>query len=133
MLLQGHRRENLLRDVMANTITIEGREVELVWSNRTARLYLARASKAGINPFRLIGKAKTRLYGIAAIIWCFLPADEHSRHETPEDLFAAMSEDEWNSDQVATAITALFADMEPSKPEKKSTSMKSPLPESNSD
>jgi len=113
-----------------NTITIEGRKAELAWTQRTARLYLARASKAGIDPFKLIAKPKTQLYGIAALIWCFLPSDEHARHESPEDLFAAMSEEEWQSDDIAKAITALFADMEPQSAEKKSTSKRSHSPAS---
>jgi hypothetical protein len=106
-----------------NSITIEGRTVNLQWTQRTARLYLARASKAGIDPFKLIGKPKTQIYGIAALIWCFLPADEYARHESPEDLFASMSEDEWQSDTIAAAIAGLFEEMEPQSTEKKSTSM----------
>jgi hypothetical protein len=104
-----------------NTITIDGRTVKLEWTQRTARLYLARSSKAGIEPFKLISKPKTQLYGIAALIWCFLPADEYARHESPEDLFAAMSEDEWQSETIAAAIAGLFEEMEPIKAEKKST------------
>jgi hypothetical protein len=113
-----------------NSITIDGRRVELVWTQRAARLYVARASKAGVNPFALLRRPKTRVFGIAALIWCFLPADEYARHDSPEELFAAMSEDEWESDSIAAAIAGLFAEMEPQSAEKKSTSMKSPLPES---
>ena len=117
---------------MRQPIQIAGRKVELEWTQRTARLFSVRCSKAGVDPFKLISKPKTRVYGIAAFIWAILPAEEYARHETPEDLFAEITEAEWEGDEIANALTAIFEQMAPQTAEKKSTSMKSPSPGSNS-
>lgn len=116
---------------MSRTLTIEGRAVELEWSQRSSRLYVARASKLGQDPLSLMGKPAHRIHAVSAFFWLLLPPAEHAKYDTPADLFAAMSDEEFNSEQAVETLLGLFDDIAPPA-EKKSTASNLHLPASNS-
>jgi hypothetical protein len=116
---------------MIRPITIGGRVIELEWSQRTARLYVVRSAKLGLDPLSLMGKPAQRVYAVAAFFWLLLPPAEHAKFDNPEELFATMSDEEFNSPETLETLIALFDDINPPA-EKKSTSKNSPSPASSS-
>lgn len=118
---------------MIHKINIGGRDVEFAWNKRAARLHLVRCSKADVEPFKLMAKPRTRIYGMAALLWSLLPDADYDKFKTPEDLFAEIDEKEWESEQTMSTFAGLFEDMAEPSDEKKSTLRKSPSPGSSSD
>jgi hypothetical protein len=116
---------------MSRPLTIAGRTVELEWTQHTARLYVVRSAKLGLDPLAIMGQPARRIYAIAAFFWLLLPPAEHAKFATPEDLFAAMSEEEFDAPETVETLLGLFEDINPT-PEKKSTSKNSPSPALNS-
>jgi len=119
---------------MTHACTIAGRAVELEWTQESAKRIRIRLSKIGAELFSLLrdfSKPKKAEYAVSAVLWALLPDAEYIRHESPE-LLALCIDDESEAAAVYSAVSACLAEMFPDA-EKKSTSTKSPLPESNSD
>lgn len=116
---------------MKHPLTIAGRLVELEWNNETSRRFAYRLQTIGGHPppaqFR---NPRTSPAAYFKILWALLPKDLLTTYPDPEDLAAAVDH-ETEAAGIYEALAAIYADMNPD-PEKKSTSMKSPLPESNS-
>jgi len=131
MLLQNHWRENILR-VMSYPVTIGGESVNLAWTQDIARRYPFRASKIGGAPSaRAMTNPKTAVAAVTAFLWLILPPETHALYPTPEDLFLAIDH-ESDHLELHAALAGVISDMAPDA-EKKSTSGKSPSPESNAD
>jgi hypothetical protein len=117
---------------MSQSITINGRAVELTWNNETKKRFAFRLQSIGGHPSnKLLSRAATAPAAYAKILWALLPKDAIGDYDTPEDLFVAIDQDNEGSD-IAKAIAAIYGEMAPTD-EKKSTGAKSHSPESNSD
>lgn len=118
---------------MPHVVKVGGKDVTLEWSKATERAFYFRASKAGVVPNSLYRDFKNPLkaeYAVTTFLWLFLPDVEYRKYALPDDLCEAI--DETDAKSVLGAVLGVIADMVPSD-EKKSTSTKSPSPESNSD
>lgn len=116
---------------MAHIIRIGGREVALEWTQETAKRYAYRMGELGGEPTgKQLTNPKTVTTALFKVLWALLPAGEFSRHPDPESLFVAVDH-ETEGEAIFAAIAAIYADRSPTT-EKKSTSMRSPSPESNS-
>ncbi len=112
---------------MRHACTINGRAVELEWTQETKRSFSTKLSKIGDSFDELLRdfqKPKKAEYAVAAVLWALLPTDEYKRHELPETLMADI-DPETEAISVFEAVVACINDMFPDT-EKKSTSMKSP-------
>ena len=114
---------------MIAKLKIAGREVELKWDNATQRRFDWRAREIGGIKFGDLSKPAKSILATVKILWAALPPDEFKHHESPEDLYTAILDDE--AEAIAPAVVELLGEMFPDV-EKKSTSRKSPSPKSNS-
>lgn len=117
---------------MEHPVKIGGKPVTLKWTQETSKRFHYRLGQIGGHPTqRELTGAKTRDVAACKLLWCFLPPAEISNYPTPEDLFVAIDQATEGS-ELGTALAEIYAEMLPDT-EKKSTSMKSPSPESNSE
>jgi hypothetical protein len=78
-----------------------------------------------------LSSPRTVTTALFKVLWGLLPPAEYHRHPDPEALFVAVDHEEEGA-VIYEAIKGIYADRLPDV-EKKSTSMKSPSPESNSE
>jgi hypothetical protein len=117
---------------MSHTVKIDGREVDLEWTQETAKRYAYRMGELGGEPTgRQLSNPRTVTTALFKVLWALLPAAEFVRHADPESLFVAVDH-ETEGEAIFTALAAIYRDRSPDA-EKKSTSLKSPSPESNSE
>lgn len=117
---------------MTHKCTIAGREVELAWTQETAKRFAFRMGQIGGEPTgRELTNPKTVATALFKALWGLLPPAEFQRYPDPEALFVAVDHDT-EAEGIYQAITAVYADRAPDA-EKKSSSMKSPSPGSSSD
>jgi hypothetical protein len=114
---------------MSIKLKIAGREVELKWDNATQRRFDWRSREIGGINFADLSKPAKSILATIKILWAALPPDEFKHHESPEDLYAVIQNDE--AEAIAPAVVDLLGEMFPDV-EKKSTSRKSPSRKSNS-
>ena len=111
---------------------VAGREVALVWNQEAAKRYAYRMGELGGEP---TGKQLTNPRSVTTalfkVLWALLPPVEFSRYADPEALYVAVDH-ETEAEAIFKAIDGIYSERFPNA-EKKSTSMKSPLQESNSD
>lgn len=110
---------------MSYKLTIAGQKTEVAWTQETAKRYAFRASKLGIDPFRLMATPAKREYTLICILWLVLPQEIHLQFATPEDLHVAIDHDT-ETPAIATALDGVIGDMFPDA-EKKSSGTKKPL------
>lgn len=116
---------------MEHEAKIGGRKVVLKWNQETAKRFHFRLGTIGGHPTqRELTGAKTRDAAFCKVLWAMLPADLLGLFPSPEELFVAIDQ-ETESEALAKAVLGIYRDMQPDA-EKKSTSMKSHSPESNS-
>jgi hypothetical protein len=115
---------------MSIQLKIAGRKIELKWDNAGQRRFDWRSREIGGINFGDLAKPAKSLLATVKILWAALPPEEFKHHESPEDLYAAILDDE--AEAIAPAVVELLGEMFPDL-EKKSTTKKSPSPESNSD
>lgn len=116
---------------MSHHCTIDGRQVELAWTQETAKRFAFRMGAIGGEPNgKELTNPKTVSTALFKVLWGLLPPAEFARHTTPEDLFVAVDH-ETEAAAIYHAIKGVYEDRFPDA-EKKSTSTKSPSPESNS-
>lgn len=117
---------------MIREITIGGRPVKLAWTVESRKRFQYRLQTIGGHPpesaFRT---ARTAPAAFCKVLWALLPPAELATLATPEDVFVAMDH-ETEAETVFAAISDIYGDME-ADAEKKTTSVKSPSQESNSD
>ena len=111
-----------------HVITIAGESVPIEWTERTARLMRLRLSEIGFD-WEKDTKGSRMSSAMVKIAWALLPQPFASEYPTHEDMFAAMAEDE--DRPMFMAVSEVLSEMSPS-PEKKSSSLTSHSPESNS-
>jgi len=119
---------------MSHACTIGGEPVTLAWVQSSARAMRFRAGKIGENPAGLWTQLRDPVrgdYAAGVLLWLLAPADLHKRHETPDSLWESVTDEELPD--VLAAIVGTLGDSIPPEAEKKSSSRKSPSPESNSD
>jgi len=117
---------------MTHPVKIDGREVVLEWTQETAKRYAYRMGELGGEPTgKQLSNPRTVTTALFKVLWALLPPAEFARHDDPESLFVAVDHDT-EGETIFAAIAAIYHDRSPDA-EKKSTSMKSPSPESNSD
>lgn len=117
---------------MTHKCTIAGREVELAWTQESAKRYVYRMGTIGGEPTpRELNNPKTVTSALFKVLWALLPSAEFLRYPDPEALFVAVDH-ETEGESIYAAIKGIYADRVPDT-EKKSTSTKSPSPASNSD
>ncbi len=116
---------------MTHACTIAGRAVELEWTQETAKRFSFRMGEIGGEPTgKQLTNPKTVATAVFKVLWGLLPPAEFSRYPDPESLFVAVDH-ETEGEAIYTAINGVYLDRFPAE-EKKSTSTKSPSPESNS-
>lgn len=114
---------------MKHKCTIAGREVELEWTQESAKRFAFRMGSIGGEPTgKDLSNPKTVSTALFKVLWGLLPASEFSRYPDPESLFVA-SDHESEGEAIFKAISNIYQDRFPDD-EKKSTSMKSPSQES---
>jgi hypothetical protein len=117
---------------MIAEIKIGGRNVKLTWDVETEKRYAYRMGELGGEPTaKQLSNPKTVTTALFKVLWALLPAGEFQRHPDPESLFVAV-----DHETEGEAIYAAIRDIYEARfvgDEKKSTSKKSPSPESNSD
>jgi len=117
---------------MPHACTIAGRKVELEWTQETAKRFAFRMGEVGGEPTsKQLTNPKTVTTALFKVLWGLLPPAEFARYTDPESLFVAVDH-EAEAEAIFSAINGIYQDRFPD-PEKKSTSMKSPSPESNSE
>jgi hypothetical protein len=113
---------------MSYPIKIGGREITLAWTQEVARRFRYRVGIIGGLPEPNEYSDESRAESAyARILWCLLPAKEHARHKSPEDLFAMLEDDEIPA--IVEAVVGVFEDMTIDA-EKKSTLKSLPSHES---
>lgn len=115
---------------MSIKLKIAGRDVDLKWDNAAQRRFEWRSRELGGINFSDLSKPAKSILATIKILWAALPLDEFKRHESPEDLYAVIEDDE--AETIAPAVVELLGEMFPDV-EKKSTSRKSHSQESNSE
>lgn len=111
---------------MSYEFTIAGQKTSIAWSQETAKRYSFRASKLGIDPFRVIATPSKREYALICILWLCLPQEIHLQFSTPEDLHVAINHDDEKEKQgITDALSGIIGDMFPNA-EKKSSGTKKP-------
>jgi hypothetical protein len=112
-------------------ISISGRKVGISWTNEIARRFRYRLGLIGGHPSRKeLTNPATAEAAFTRILWALLPTDEHAKFPTPEDLFVALDSDsEEDAQAIFEAVTAIYAEMEPSA-EKKTSGKRKPSPKS---
>jgi len=117
---------------MKHPLTIAGKPVEIEWTQETAKRFAFRMGTIGGEPrgkdFTNPRKVESSLF---KVLWGLLPSSEFAKYEDAESLFVAVDH-ETEGEAIFAAINGIYADRFPDE-EKKSTSMKSPSPESNSE
>ena len=117
---------------MSHTCTIAGREVELAWTQETAKRFAFRMGEIGGEPTsKQLTNPKTVSTALFKVLWALLPQNEFSRYPDPESLFVAVDH-ETEGEAIFAAINGIYLDRF-ADVEKKSTLKNSPSPESNSD
>lgn len=117
---------------MKHQCTIAGRAVELAWTQESAKRFAFRMGSIGGEPSgKELSNPRTVTTALFKVLWGLLPAQEFQRYADPESLFVAVDH-ETEGAEIFAAINGVYLDRFPD-PEKKSTSMKSHSPESNSD
>jgi hypothetical protein len=117
---------------MNHACTIAGREVDLAWTQESAKRFAFRMGEIGGEPTgKQLSNPKTVTTALFKVLWGLLPSAEFARHSDPEALFVAVDH-ETEGPAIYQAIKAVYEDRF-DDPEKKSTLTKSPSPESNSD
>ena len=107
-----------------HTLTIAGCPVEITWNMETAKRYGFRMAQIGGSPTgKELSSRKTITVAMFKILWGLLPPAEFAKHDSPESLFVATTEEE--APGVVATVTAIFEDWSESE-EKKSTGSKSP-------
>ena len=114
---------------MPHEITISGDKVTLAWTKESSRVMNLRLSSIGFDWDKDTKGAKMATT-MAKFCWALLPFDVFQRFDNYEEVYASMDEDECSS--MLKTISEIISEMVPTD-EKKSTSTKSPLPESSSD
>lgn len=116
----------------SHTVTIGGEPVQIAWNQQTARAYNYRASKIGGAPtIRDLSTPKRAVAAVTDLLWLLLPPEAAAKYRTPEELYQAIDHEN-DTTTIHAALVAVVADMT-ADDEKKSSSTKSPSPESNSD
>jgi hypothetical protein len=96
---------------MIYKIKVAGREIELAWTQETAKRYAYRLSAIGGQPTQKeLSSAVTASAALCKLLWALLPKAEHARYETPEDLFVAIDE-QAEGEAIAKAIVGIFSEM----------------------
>lgn len=115
---------------MTHKLTIGGREIEIGWTQESARRWDFRKSKHGI---KIDGKAFTNparaTSAYVECLWLLLPPAEFCKYMAPEELAVVIdheSEAEAIVSGVLSCLTEMVADVE-----KKSSLKNGPLQESN--
>lgn len=106
---------------VSHKLTVDGCEVELAWTIETSRRFAYRMKEIGHPTNRQFNTQRTAPVAYCKALWALLPRDEHAKYETPEDLFAAIRDEEWEN--IQAAVLGVYSDMAASD-EKKSTSTK---------
>lgn len=107
--------------------TIAGRQVELAWTQESAKRFAFRMGAIGGEPTgKELGNPKTVTTALFKVLWGLLPAQEFQRHPDPESLFVAVDH-ETEGEAIYQAIKAVYEDRF-DDPEKKSSLTKSPSP-----
>lgn len=108
---------------MAHKITIAGREIELEWTQETAKRFAFRLAGIGGMPTqRQFTQPQSAAAAVVKVLWALLPKADFMRYETPEDLFVDI-DGEAEHLAIGQAVTAIFSEMAVT-PEKKRTSKK---------
>ena len=129
--LTRHRNTNRYL-IMSHEITIAGRKSELEWTQETAKRFAFRMGEIGGEPTgKQLSNPRTVATALFKVLWGLLPPKEFAGYPDPESVFVAVDHEE-EAEAIFAAIGGIYEDRFPSK-EKKSTSRKSPSPESNSD
>ncbi len=116
---------------MNHPCTIAGRQVDLAWTQESAKRFAFRMGACGGEPTgKELSNPKTVTTALFKVLWGLLPSSEFARYVDPEALFVAVDHDEEGL-AIYQAIKAVYEDRF-EDPEKKSTLTKSPSPESNS-
>jgi hypothetical protein len=111
---------------MIYKLTIAGQKTEVAWTQETAKRYSFRASKLGLDPFRLMATPAKREYALICILWLVLPQEIHLQFTTPEDLHVAINHDnEAEKQSITDALSGIIGDMFPNA-EKKSSGTRKP-------
>ena len=102
---------------MASIIKLAGKPVTVGWTQETLRHLRLRASKANIDPRRLIGdfgNPNKAEYAVTAFMWLILPKETYRKYETPEDLYDDISEEdaEENLASIVAVIEEMAVDIE---------------------
>jgi len=109
---------------MPYPITIGGQKTEIAWTQDAAKRYAFRASKLGLDPFRLMSTPAKREFALICILWLVLPQSVHLQFATSEDLHVAINHDDDTEKQgITTALSGIIGDMFPDA-EKKSSGTK---------
>lgn len=115
-----------------NPVTIAGEEIDLQWTQRVARQYRFRASKAGIKDEILRLQSPTTVESaLFEILWCIVPEEIVLKHPSPESLFMAVDHESEGAG-IWQAVKTIIEDQIPDA-QKKMSSESKPSPESNSE
>jgi hypothetical protein len=117
---------------MNHACTIAGRAVSLEWTQEAAKRFAFRMGEIGGEPSgKQLSNPKTVTTALFKVLWGLLPPGEFARYADPESLFVAVDH-ETEGEGIYSAIKGIYEERF-TDPEKKSTLMTSPSPESNSD
>lgn len=117
---------------MSYLIKIAGRDVELAWTQETAKRFAYRMGEVGGEPTaKQFTNPRTVETALFKVLWGLLPAQVVSQYPDPESLYLAVDH-ETEAEAIFKAINGIYEDRFPSVTKKKS-SKKSPSQESSLD
>ena len=116
---------------MSYLVKVAGREVELAWTQETAKRFAYRMGEVGGEPTaKQFTNPRTVETALFKVLWALLPSTMLASYPDPESLFLAVDH-ETEGEAIFKAINKVYEDRYPNAAKKK-PSKKSPSPESNS-
>jgi hypothetical protein len=114
---------------MKHLVKIAGREVELTWTQETAKRFAFRMGEIGGEPTaKQFTNPRTVQTALFKVLWALLPPSVASIYPDPESLFVDVDHDN-EAEGIFGAINRIYEDRFPDAAKKKTTK-KSPSPKS---
>ena len=113
---------------MSYSVKIAGKEVELAWTQETAKRFSYRMGEIGGEPTsKQFTNPRTVQTALFKVLWALLPSNMMARYPDPESLFIEVDH-ETEGEAIFKAIDGIYKDRYPDAAKKKTTK-KSPSQE----
>jgi hypothetical protein len=115
---------------MKYTVKVAGVDVDLTWTQETAKRFAYRMGEIGGEPTgKQFTNPRTVQTALFKVLWALLPPSVSSVYPDPESLFVAVDHEN-EAEGIFVAINKIYQDRFPDAAKKKTTK-KSPSPKSN--